>query len=106
VVVLLVVDHRRVSSDGRSYEAPHVRRRLRHHLLAALAPLELEHSTNAPKVTFNRLDLAKAGLTRLPCVAVLEARERSGELHLHVQTFFPAVSTEPIIALLERKTAP
>jgi hypothetical protein len=72
-------------------------------------PCEFEVEIKGPPgltVKFNRIDLANAGVTRMPCVAVLEGRERGGELLLHVQTFFPAVSAERIEALLDRKTAP
>ena len=58
------------------------------------------------KVKFNRNDLVKGGLHQLPCVAVLEGRERAGRVHLHVQTFYPELSPAVLWSLLDAKTSP
>ncbi len=57
------------------------------------------------RVTFSHFDLAKAGMLSTHCVAVLEGRERNGELYLHVQTCYPKLEPVQIERLLDAKTS-
>lgn len=58
------------------------------------------------RVTFTPFDMAKAGLHHTHVVAVLEGRDRNGELHLHVQTCYPKLDPAQIEKLLDAKTSP
>lgn len=57
-------------------------------------------------VKFNRHDLAMASINRTSCVAILECRARAGDMHLHVQTFYPKLDGVQMQRLLDAKTAP
>lgn len=61
--------------------------------------------TGIGAVTFTTRDLAAAHIHRLPCVAVLEGRSRAGQLHLHIQTFYPAVTKSQLETLFDVKTS-
>jgi len=57
------------------------------------------------RVTFTPFDMTKAGLLHTHVVAVLEGRDRNGDLHLHVQTCYPKLDAAQIERLLDAKTS-
>ncbi len=57
------------------------------------------------RVTFTPFDMTKAGMLHTHVVAVLEGRDRNGELYLHVQTCYPKLDPAQIEKLLDAKTA-
>jgi hypothetical protein len=59
----------------------------------------------AIRVTFTPSDMARARMLHTHVVAVLEGRDRNGELHLHVQTCYPKLDPTQIERLLDAKTS-
>ncbi|MET0385754.1 MAG: hypothetical protein ABW321_07330 [Polyangiales bacterium] len=55
---------------------------------------------------FSRVELTMAHVHATRCVAVLEGRLRNGTLHLHVQTFYPALSPIEVARLFDNATKP
>jgi len=58
------------------------------------------------RVAFTPFDMARAGMLHTHVVAVLEGRDRDGELYLHVQTCYPKLDPAQIERLLDAKTSP
>lgn len=57
-------------------------------------------------VTFDNRDFVAANIHQLRVLAILEARERAGELYLHVQTFYPKMNAMQLQQLIDAKTSP
>jgi hypothetical protein len=75
--------------------------------IAQIFDIEAELATNPPqKAKFTRADLAKAGIFRIGCRAILEYRTRGLEPHLHVQSFFPELGSLEITRILAAQSRP
>jgi hypothetical protein len=52
-------------------------------------------------VKFTPNEQRRAGRTKTTCVAVIEGRERAGQAHLQIHSFYPAISPTEIWLLLQ-----